>query len=158
MPGARKIEISAVLSAEPAHMRHHLAEKQQPDRRLNGSREKLGRIMAVLGRGSGSRRHDRWSLRLRPEQLRLQWRNHLARGPRPSICRAGCCCACSCIECKLPALGDLKATLRLLRQSKGEGAGSQTDARSRREGDDRARDRLKSEALLVREWNGRLGG
>jgi len=43
--GSKKVEISAVLNAEPAHVRHHLAEKQQPDRRLNGSREKLGRIM-----------------------------------------------------------------------------------------------------------------
>jgi hypothetical protein len=55
-------------------------------------------------------------------------------------------------------LGDLdKATLRLLRQSKGEGVGSPNGRPFQTRGP-RTRDGigLKSGALLVREWNGRL--
>ena len=90
------------------------------------------------------------------EQLRLQWRNHLG-GAAPVHLPRWLLLRLLVHRMQAAALGDLKATLRLLRQSKGEGAGS-PDGRPFETRGPTTRDGigLKSEALLVREWNGRL--
>ena len=89
------------------------------------------------------------------EQLRLQWRNHLG-GAAPAQTPRWLLLRLLAYRMQAAAFGDLdKATLRALRQSRGEGA---SDARpfeirrpSMRDGVG-----LKTGALLVREWNGRL--
>jgi hypothetical protein len=91
------------------------------------------------------------------EQLRLQWRNHFG-GTAPSHLPRGLLLRMLVYRVQAAAFGDLdKGILRLLRQSKDEG-GAVSGARpfetrgpTTREGVG-----LKSGALLVREWNGRL--
>jgi hypothetical protein len=91
------------------------------------------------------------------ERLRLQWRNHLG-GVAPAHLPRWLLLRLLAYRMQAAALGDLdKARLRLLRQSKGEGAGG-VDGRPFETRGPTTRDGigLKSGALLVREWNGRL--
>jgi Protein of unknown function (DUF2924) len=88
------------------------------------------------------------------EQLRLQWRNHFG-GTAPSHLPRGLLLRMLVYRVQAAAFGDLdKGILRLLRQSKDEsvaGRPFETRGPTTREGVG-----LKSGALLVREWNGRL--
>ena len=91
------------------------------------------------------------------EQVRLQWRNHFG-GAAPSHIPRWLLLRMLVYRVQTAAFGDLaKGTVRLLRQPKDEG-GAVSGARPfetrgpiTREGVG-----LKSGALLVREWNGRL--
>ena len=90
-------------------------------------------------------------------QLRLQWRNHLG-GAAPAHLPRWLLLRLLAYRLQAAAFGDLdKATLRLLRQSAGEGAAT-SDARPFETRGPATRDGvgLKIGALLVREWNGRL--
>jgi Protein of unknown function (DUF2924) len=91
------------------------------------------------------------------EALRLQWRNQMG-GQAPAHLPRWLLLRLLAYRLQAAALGDLdKATLRLLRQPRGEGAKSSDvrpfEARApvTREGVD-----LQPGALLVREWNGKL--
>jgi hypothetical protein len=90
------------------------------------------------------------------EQLRLQWRNHLG-GVAPAHLPRWLLLRVLAYRLQAAALGDLdKATLRFLRQSKGEGvAASEGRPFEPRGPTTREGTVLKSGALLVREWNGR---
>ncbi len=58
--GREEIEIASVLRAEPAHLRHHLAEQQQPDRGLQRARQQLAGIVTQFAHfGVGDRQHLR---------------------------------------------------------------------------------------------------
>jgi Protein of unknown function (DUF2924) len=92
------------------------------------------------------------------DQLRLQWRNHLG-GIPPAHLPRWLLAKVLAYRIQALALGDLdKATLRIIRQSSG-GCGEE-DAAGRpfapRDPSTREGIGLKSGALLVREWNGRL--
>ena len=90
------------------------------------------------------------------EQLRLQWRNHQG-GIAPAHLPRWLLMRVLAHRMQVAALGDLdKATLRLLRQPRREGAES-ADVRPFETRGPTTRDgvRLKSGALLVREWNGK---
>jgi hypothetical protein len=91
------------------------------------------------------------------DQLRLQWRNQLG-GVPPAHLPRWLLLRLLAFRTQAAALGDLdKATLRLLRSPKDEAVGSrgsrpfETRGPATREGTG-----LKSGALLVREWKGRL--
>ena len=91
------------------------------------------------------------------DQLRLQWRNHLG-GSAPAHLPRWLLMRLLAYSVQAAALGDLdKATLRLLRLSKDDDAGStgarpfETRTLATPEGVG-----LKAGALLVREWKGEL--
>ena len=91
------------------------------------------------------------------DPLRLQWRNHLG-GTAPAHLPRWLLLRILAYRMQAVALGDLdKATLRILRQSKGDG-GEDSANRPFEPRDPATRDGigLKAGALLVREWNGRL--
>ncbi len=91
------------------------------------------------------------------DPLRLQWRNHLG-GTAPAHLPRWLLLRILAYRMQAVALGDLdKATLRILRQSKGDGGEDSTN-RPFEPRDPATRDGigLKAGALLVREWNGRL--
>jgi hypothetical protein len=91
------------------------------------------------------------------DQLRLQWRNHLG-GAAPAHLPRWLLVRLLAYRLQVAALGDLdKATLRTLRLPKRDGDGS-SDGRPFETRGPTTRDGigLKSGALLVREWNGRL--
>jgi len=91
------------------------------------------------------------------DQLRLQWRNHLG-GTAPAHLPRWLLLRVLAYRMQAVALGDLdKATLRIIRQSKGDG-GEDSANRPFEPRDPATRDGigLKAGALLVREWNGRL--
>jgi len=91
------------------------------------------------------------------DPLRLQWRNHLG-GTAPAHLPRWLLLRILAYRMQAVALGDLdKATLRIIRQSKGDGV-EPSGARPFEPRDPATRDGvgLKAGALLVREWNGRL--
>ena len=91
------------------------------------------------------------------DALRLQWRNHLG-GTAPAHLPRWLLLRILAYRMQAVALGDLdKATLRIIRQSKGDG-GEDSANRPFEPRDPATRDGigLKAGALLVREWNGRL--
>ena len=91
------------------------------------------------------------------DPLRLQWRNHLG-GTAPAHLPRWLLLRILAYRMQAVALGDLdKATLRIIRQSKGDG-GEDSANRPFEPRDPATRDGigLKAGALLVREWNGRL--
>ena len=91
------------------------------------------------------------------DQFRLQWRNHLG-GVAPAHLPRWLLLRLLAYRMQAAALSDLdKATLRLLRLSKDDDAGS-TGARPFETRGPTTRDGvgLKAGALLVREWNGEL--
>lgn len=91
------------------------------------------------------------------DRLRLQWRNHLG-GTAPAHSPRWLLRRLLVFRLQAAAFGDLdKSTLRLLRHPKDAGAESSVGRPfERRSPTTRDGARLKSGALLVREWNGRL--
>ena len=90
------------------------------------------------------------------DQLRLQWRNHLG-GTPPAHLPRWLLARVLAQRIQIATLGDLdKPTLRVIRQLKGVGEGS--DSRHVAPRDPATKDGvgLKAGALLVREWNGEL--
>jgi hypothetical protein len=93
---------------------------------------------------------------LDPSQLCLQWRNHLGGAP-PAHLPHWLLARVLAQRLQAAALGDLdRATLRMLRQTKGDGDDSIHRPFASREAATKDGVNLKAGALLVREWNGAL--
>ena len=94
---------------------------------------------------------------LNADQLRLQWRNHLG-GLAPAHLPGWLLARVLAYRIQAAAFGDLdRATLRRLREMKGEALESgQARPFANRGPTTREGVRLSSGALLVREWNGRI--
>ena len=89
-------------------------------------------------------------------QLCLQWRNHLS-GTPPTHLPRWLLARVLAQRLQAATLGDLdKATLRTLRQAKGDGDESIHGPFASREAATKDGVNLKAGALLVREWNGAL--
>ena len=93
---------------------------------------------------------------LDPGQLCLQWRNHLGGAP-PAHLPRWLLARVLAQRLQVAALGDLdKATLRTLRQTKGDGDDSIHRPFASRDAATKDGVNLKAGALLVREWKGAL--
>jgi Protein of unknown function (DUF2924) len=90
-------------------------------------------------------------------QLRLQWRNHLGGAP-PAHLPRWLVLRLLAYPIQAMALGDLdRATLRLIRQSKGgDGDDAAAPRFAPRDPSTRGGVSLKTGALLAREWDGRM--
>ena len=90
------------------------------------------------------------------DQLRLQWRNHLG-GTPPAHLPRWLLARVLAQRIQIATLGDLdKPTLRVIRQLKGVGEGSDSRPFAPRDPATKEGIGLKAGALLVREWNGVL--
>ena len=93
---------------------------------------------------------------LDPGQLSLQWRNHLGGSP-PAHLPRWLLARVLAQRLQIAALGDLdKATLRMLRQAKGNEDGAVHRPFASRDAATKDDVGLKAGALLVREWKGIL--